>query len=966
MASVNPAVTTFQGGVIGGELHNRVDIQTYPSGSEVMTNFRPSLQGVMSRRPPMEHLDQFVDSDLKGRLFAFSYSVEASYLVLATEDGLSFYANDGLITIPTVSASLSSWTDQSTGAGSVTLVGTKLFLDSDGAGNAVAEKVITVNQANTVHVIAFEVVHGPIDIRIGTTTGDDDLMAYTRLRAGFHRLAFTPTTGVAYVQFHHADNAGRVVRDTVSILPGPTFYLPHPYIEDDLREIHTQQIRDVLYMTHVDYWPGRLERRGDRSWSFVRLLPDDGPFGDANTTTTTITPSATRGEVTLTASQDLFTVNDEGVLYALTAGGQLKTETATAADTYTDGIKVTGLDSTQRTFTITITGTFVGTVRLQASSGNENSYNDTAQSWTAPAAVTYNDAQANQTWYYRLAVKPGEFTSGSIVMTLSYQGGSTTGICRVIQYSSATSVIAEVIEGTPFAGVGAVRTWKKGDWNAADGFPATVTDGFARLWFGRGAKVWASASDDFTNFAAGTEDDESFAYQIAAPSSDAMRWLAMLNHLVVGTASLEKVGLGNTTSDPIGPANWQFLPGSEEGGANVQPVTATGSVLFVHRSRKKLMQFVQNPKALSETSYISVDLTARAPDIVDAEIIAMAVQREPERRIYVVLANGRLCELLFRREGELDVVAWNEVETSGRVEDVCVLPREDEDVVYFIVRRRNAQGDWERVIERYGPERPLMDCDRYHLDAALAYALSKPETVAEPSGITGSITITTDDAAFVVGDVGKVLWINNGRATITAYTSAVQVTATVTSELMSDDPCPANRWGIGTPTATLSGASHLEGKTVRVWGDMADLGDFVVSSGAVTLPQSVSVAYLGLTNRSRWKSLKLAYGAQKGSALGMRKAIRAITLLLYRTGASFKFGQASGPSLKRAFDRLRPIKIRTPETPYGEPVPLFSGESENAFDAKFDPDSRLVFEIDGPAPATVSGYVPTIDEHDRG
>jgi hypothetical protein len=259
-----------------------------------------------------------------------------------------------------------------------------------------------------------------------------------------------------------------------------------------------------------------------------------------------------------------------------------------------------------------------------------------------------------------------------------------------------------------------------------------------------------------------------------------------------------------------------------------------------------------------------------------------------------------------------------------------------------------------------------MDCDRYHLDAALAYALSKPETVAEPSGITGSITITTDDAAFVVGDVGKVLWINNGRATITAYTSAVQVTATVTSELMSDDPCPANRWGIGTPTATLSGASHLEGKTVRVWGDMADLGDFVVSSGAVTLPQSVSVAYLGLTNRSRWKSLKLAYGAQKGSALGMRKAIRAITLLLYRTGASFKFGQASGPSLKRAFDRLRPIKIRTPETPYGEPVPLFSGESENAFDAKFDPDSRLVFEIDGPAPATVSGYVPTIDEHDRG
>lgn len=967
MAAVNPPITNFSGGIIGGELHNRVDVPSYPNGAEVMRNFRPSLQGVMSRRPPLEHIDAFDDHNAKGRLFKFQFSIDESYLVLATEAGFTFYANDGRITTPSVSASLGVWTDQSTGNGSVTDVGSRVFLDSDGSGSAVAQRVITTSNANVVHIITFEVVHGPINLRIGTTSGDSNILTYSGLRAGYHYLAFTPTSATTHLQFWHDSNAGRILRDSVAILSGPTFSLPNPFAEDDLPAVHTQQIRDVLYMTHDDYWPRRLERRGDRSWSIVKLLPDDGPFDDVNTTSVTLQASNTRGEITLTASDPTFSTDDEGVLFALTAGGQNKSATATAGDTFTDGIKVTGNGTTARSFTVRITGSFSGTVRLQSSSGNENSYaNDgSAGPWTSPTSVSIYDARDNQTWFYRLAVPAGDYTSGSIAMEISYQGGSTTGICRVMEYVNSTEVTAEVIEGKNMPSTAATKTWKRGAWNAEDGFPASITDGFGRLWYGRGARVWASKSDDFTSFEEGDEDDQAFSKQVATPSSDAIRWLAMLSHLVVGTASIEKVGLGNTTSEPIGPTNWQFLPGSEEGGSSVQPVTATGSILFVHRSKKKLMQFVQNPKALSDTSYISVDLTARAPEIVDAEIVAMDVQREPERRILVVLASGRMVELLFRREGELDIVAWAEVETDGRVEDVCVLPREDEDVVNVIVRRRNAAGAWERHIERYGSERPQMDCEHYHLDAALAYPLTKPETVATPSAVTGSITITADADAFVSGDVGKVIWLNGGRATITARSNATTITATVTSRLDSTDPCPKYRWGIGTPTSSLTGATHLNGQTVTVYGDQTNLGTVVWNSAGTTLPQSVSVAYVGKTYKSRWLSLKLAYGAQKGTALTMKKAIRAITLLLYRAGATIKYGMARGSKPREAFDRLRPIKTRTPEVPYGEPQPLFSGEVHCAFDTDYNTDARIALEVDGPAPATVSGFVPEIDEHDR-
>lgn len=1111
MASVNPPVLNFSGGIIGGELHNRVDIPTYPQGAEIMTNFRPTLQGVMLRRPPMVHVDDFADHTLEGELFPFVYSTEQSYLVLATTSGFSFYANDGLITIPAVTSALaaaastaftdqadsatitasstdggnvvanlvdessttywastgtgtetltfdmgsavtlkslwlsadatyyqhvptsftmlgsatgawageevtlltvsgasafaanerrkyrftasgsyryyrlrmtanaaasnyviaelslfnSDYMDQSASPSAVSITGTNIFLDGDGANYATLEIPLSVVETNTRHVLAFEITHGPIDIRIGTTSGGSSLMSYTRLRAGIHRLAFTPTASTVYIQFRHNGNAGRIIKNTISILTGTGYSLPCPFLEDDLPEVHVQQIRDVLYMVHNDYWPRRLERRGDHSWSIVKLLPDDGPFGDTNTTNTTLAGSASTGEITLTASEDLFTTDDEGVLYSITGSGQLKTATATAADTYTGGIRVTGIGSASRSFVLEITGTFVATVTLQRSSGNENSYTDW-QTYTSPTTVSVNDAQDNQTWYYRLAVKPGNYTSGTVVMTLTYAGGSTTGIVRVTQYISATSAIAEVIENNYLSSTSAVRTWKRGAWNVTDGFPNAITDGFGRLWFGRGSQVWASKSDDFTSFeSVADEDDSSFSRNMATPSSDAIRWMARLAHLIVGTSAIEQVGLGNTNSEPIGPSNFQFLPGSEEGGAYIQPIEAGGSILFVHRNRRQLMQFTQNPKALSETSYISVDLTARAPEILDAKIVDIAVQREPERRIYVVLESGRLVELLFRREGELDVVAWSVVQTSGRVERVTVLPREDEDIVYFIVRRRNSSGTWQRFIERFGAERVLMDCDRYHLDAALGYELTKPEITITPSATTGSITITADADAFVVGDIGNVIWLNGGRGTITARASATSITVTVTSELDSTAPCPPLRWGMKATTSTLTGLSHLEGQTVRVWGDMTDLGTATVSSGSITLPQAVSVAYAGLAHTSRWKSLKMAYGAQKGTALGMRKAIKAIIILLYKCGGALTYGKAIGTGLARSFTKMRAVPTRTPAVPYGEPVPLFTGEAEHAFDAHYDKDSRLCFEIEGPAPCIIGGYVPILDEKDR-
>lgn len=958
MASVNAPVLTFQGGIIGGELHNRVDIPTYPQGCEISENWRPKIQGPMSRRPPMLHVAAFTDHAKIGKLYKFGYSAADSFLVQHTSDGFAFFLDDVRVTVPNVTASLSGWTDASTAPSTAAVAGGNLKLTANGAAKSIGRKTITSSNVGTLHVVKFEVVHGPVNVRIGTAVLTDNLMEWTRLRAGVHWLSFTPDNATTYLEFWHDDNAQRRVKDNVALISGSTtFLLPTPYIESAIPNIDRKQIRDVLYLVHNDYWPRRLERRGTYSWSIVKLLPDDGPFGDPNATKITLAGSATVGFITLTASEALFSANDVDVLYELSAGGQNRTDVAAAGGVFGGSIKVTGVGATARTFTLDISGTFVATVTLQRSSGNENDYTDW-QTYTVPTVLAVNDAQDNQTWFYRLAVKAGNYTSGSVTMKLTYQGGSTVGVVRVIEYTSTTAVFAEVIEDRNLAAITATDIWKRGAWNGDDGFPSNITRGYARLFLAMDSTLWASKSDDFTSFDEGLDADQAFTFAIASESSEAVRFLAMVNHLVIGTSSQEFIGLANTTAEPIGPANFQLADGSEEGSAAIRPVVAGNSVLYVHKSLNKLMQFVQNPKALSESSYISVDLTARAPEILDARIAGMAVQREPDRRIFVYLQSGRLLELLFRREAEIDVVAWGHVVTAGRIEDAEVLSSNGRDEVYFITRRRNASNAWVRAIEKYGPERLIAPDEYGHLDGAVRLQLEKPDTVATPSGTTGTITVETDADAFVSGDAGSRLWINFGRGTIASYVDATHVTVTVTTELASADPADNGAWGFGPPTTIITGLAHLEGLTVSAWGDHADLGTYTVASSQITLSSAVSMAIIGRNMRSRWKSLKLSYGAQKGTALTMPKAIKRLGLLLYRCGATLKFG----PSF--AASKMWTAKTRAQE-PMGEPTALFSGEKDVAFDGGFAPDARLCIEVDGAAPATVSGYVLGLDERDR-
>jgi len=87
------------------------------------------------------------------------------------------------------------------------------------------------------------------------------------------------------------------------------YELVTPYATADLSKLRFTQQADIMYIDCAGYAPRKLSRFGHTNWTIAEYVYDQytwPAFLDLNTTATTITPSATTGSITLTASASLF------------------------------------------------------------------------------------------------------------------------------------------------------------------------------------------------------------------------------------------------------------------------------------------------------------------------------------------------------------------------------------------------------------------------------------------------------------------------------------------------------------------------------------------------------------------------------------------------------------------------------------------------------------------------------------
>lgn len=284
--------TNFTAGELSPRLRGRIDLQKYSNGCQTLENFLIFPHGGITRRPGTRFIAAAKYADRPCRLLPFQFSTVQAYQLEVGDGYVRFFkdqaqiwspATDAAITNGTFGSNITGWTDASGAGSSVSWdAAGAMDLTSNGTTSAVARQQVTHTSDEVLHVLSFEVLEGPVTAQVGTTAGGSDILAAEEFNEGWHCREFTPPASNAafWVEFSN-DVSGAATVDNVALLDDVAVEIGAPFAHADLREIAVTQSADIMFFTHEDYSPHRLERHGHASWSLVPLT-----FGSAVATPT--------------------------------------------------------------------------------------------------------------------------------------------------------------------------------------------------------------------------------------------------------------------------------------------------------------------------------------------------------------------------------------------------------------------------------------------------------------------------------------------------------------------------------------------------------------------------------------------------------------------------------------------------------------------------------------------------------
>lgn len=147
----------------------------------------------------------------------------------------------------------------------------------------------------------------------------------------------------------------------------------------------------------------------------------------------------------------------------------------------------------------------------------------------------------------------------------------------------------------------------------------------------------------------------------------------------------------------------------------------------------------------------------------------------------------------------------------------------------------------------------------------------------------------------------------------------------------------------GNAITTISGLSHLEGKTVSILADGAVQPPQVVAGGVVKIPHPANIITVGLPITSDLQTLPFSF-ATEGYGQGRTKNINKVWLRVHNSS-----GVYAGPS----FDKLTQFKQRTTE-PYGAPPSMVTVEIPITITNSWQQDGSVCIRQSDPLPLIVA------------
>ncbi len=495
-----------------------------------------------------------------------------------------------------------------------------------------------------------------------------------------------------------------------------------PFAQEELSSLRFTQSADVMYICSGVRPVQQLIRYSQNDWQLKEFVVAKPPFMPVNSDEKLkISASATKGEVTLTATGDVFSADMVGAQIKLSHNMPAAMALSSRGNSWISQEVVCG-----NSWSLVTRGIWNGYFYLQTSKDGVTwehlktflSIND----FNASASGTVDEYT-----YMRIISSMWDGKEGSC--TLNTSPYTHEGMVKITQFISPTEVIGEVVD---FLGsTEATADWYLACWSDKHGYPYCATFFQDRLVFAGSNKqpntIWMSKTGDYTNFsvqkAAGSvTEDSSIAASLISRELFSIRHLLPSSDLLVLTNGNEWVISG---SDAVSPNKIVPKVQTSRGASEVEPLIIGNRAVYVQRSGQTVRDIGYTYES---DNYTGADLSLLAKHLFkDKKIIDSAYSQEPNSIIYFVCNDGVMLCLTYLKEQ--DVYAWSSFHTQGKFEAVCCIGDGYNDNVYCITSRE-VDGNIVRYIERFDyPMDSDVPTDFINVDCAVVVQNDVPSDV---------------------------------------------------------------------------------------------------------------------------------------------------------------------------------------------------------------------------------------------
>ena len=251
MARVAAQLTNFTGGELSPRLDGRNDLTKYASGCKTLENFVVYPHGAAARRPGTTFVAEVANSANKTRLIPFEFSTTQTYMLEFSNLKMRVYKDRG--SVLEGDKTISGITKANPAVVTATGHG------YENGDEVVISGVVGMTEVNSKRFLVANKATNTFELtdKDGTNINSSTFTTYT-------------SGGVA----------------------NKVFEITTPYTTAQLFDLKFAQSADVMYITHPEHEVEKLSRTAHTAWTLTDVDFTNGPYMDANITTTTLNPGS--------------------------------------------------------------------------------------------------------------------------------------------------------------------------------------------------------------------------------------------------------------------------------------------------------------------------------------------------------------------------------------------------------------------------------------------------------------------------------------------------------------------------------------------------------------------------------------------------------------------------------------------------------------------------------------------------